>query len=597
MATSNWQHISYCCELMFALAPRSILDVGMGFGRWGILAREVCDIWRQRVFTEQWQVQIVGVEAYGKLVRDYHRTFYNEIIVRDAAEVLEEADRCFDLIILGDVLEHFPREEGERVLELALAKAYYTMLAVPLGEGWEQEDTYGNPYERHQSKWRPADFARLDPVCRRYFRDPWWRLHGVYLFPSTRLDTHAYWQSRSADLHAPTYPEVWNLYPECRPRSLVRTLRTFLHSHPRLEAVARAGYHGLHGLKGRLQGRPSGRPRLLRGVAVQWQVRRPDVPVLAAAPPDWFGVTTSTCSNFPNVLLAPGHDADWEALAAEIGQRGFSTVVLSGWPVGFARLARALRRADPSTRLLSHYHGSFPQNSNAYTLESFKRLLAMYRDGLIERVGFAKAGMAETLGRLGVEASYLPNRVDPPARVEHRPAGSPRKVGVFVRDLLIKNAHAQFAVAFMLPDVEVHGNLFPDLSYFPHGVRTIAHGDLPHERFLDLLAQMDLCLYVSLSECYPMLVIESLIRGVPCLTSHTHEILAYDEDLARRLIVDAPDNPAAIAEKAEAALADREALGRRCEAYALEMNRRAEAALNEFVGFPLYPRSIQGGPP
>jgi hypothetical protein len=99
MATSNWQHISYCCELMFALAPRSILDVGMGFGRWGILAREMCDIWRQRVFPEQWQVQIVGVEAYGKLVRDYHRAFYNEVIVRDAAQVLEGAARCFDEIV------------------------------------------------------------------------------------------------------------------------------------------------------------------------------------------------------------------------------------------------------------------------------------------------------------------------------------------------------------------------------------------------------------------------------------------------------------------------------------------------------------------
>jgi hypothetical protein len=75
---------------------------------------------------------------------------------------------------------------------------------------------------------------------------------------------------------------------------------------------------------------------------------------------------------------------------------------------------------------------------------------------------------------------------------------------------------------------------------------------------------------------------------VPCLTSHTHEIFQHDPVLGKALIVSALDNPAAIAEQAEQVLADREALGRRCEAYAQELNRRAEALLNEFVGFGLY---------
>jgi phosphoglucosamine mutase len=40
---------------------------------------------------------------------------------------------------------------------------------------------------------------------------------------------------------------------------------------------------------------------------------------------------------------------------------------------------------------------------------------------------------------------------------------------------------------------------------------------------------------------------------------------------------------------AERVLADREAIGRRCAAYALELNRRAEALLNQFAGVALYP--------
>jgi glycosyltransferase involved in cell wall biosynthesis len=112
---------------------------------------------------------------------------------------------------------------------------------------------------------------------------------------------------------------------------------------------------------------------------------------------------------------------------------------------------------------------------------------------------------------------------------------------------------------------------------------------MPYGEFLELLGGMDLNFYVSLSECYPMVVAESLIRGVPCLTSHTHEIFEHDRELGELLIVPAHDNPVAIAEQAERVLADREAIGRRCIAYALELNRRAEALLNQFAGVALYP--------
>lgn len=34
MGTSNWQNLSYCVELIRKEAPSSVLDIGVGFGRW-----------------------------------------------------------------------------------------------------------------------------------------------------------------------------------------------------------------------------------------------------------------------------------------------------------------------------------------------------------------------------------------------------------------------------------------------------------------------------------------------------------------------------------------------------------------------------------
>ena len=589
MATSNWQHISYCCELLFALAPTSILDVGMGFGRWGMLAREMCDIfWRGNVFPAQWKVRIVGVEAFARLVQPYHSAFYDQVIVRDALDVLREGQQ-FDMVILGDVLEHFPRAQAEEVLALSRQEAYYTMLCVPLGPGWEQGALYGNPYEAHRSRWDHRDFVGLRPICWRFFRDVIGRRHAVYLFPSTHRDGRAYWQGRTQDLSVATYPEVGNLYRGEGWQGLVPALRRRLRRHPRIEAVARKAYHVLRRARGHAGPAPAPAAPRPAELPLAWEVKEPSTPVLAVVPPEWFGVTTSTRNNFPNLLLCPGEAPGPDHAAAQIAEKGFSTVVFSDVPPAFEAMARQIKARAPQTLLLVHYHGSFAQNAQPKTNLSFRRAMALARDGVVDRIGCAKAGMAEVLQAMGVRACYLPYRVEPPAPVAHHPARSPRRVGVFVRDILRKNAHTQFAAAAMLRDVEIHANDVPDLSYLPNRPPIVAHGEMPYGEFLELLGGMDLNFYVSLSECYPMVVLESLIRGVPCLTSHTHEIFEHDRELGELLIVPAHDNPVAIAEHAERALVDREAIGRRCVAYALELNRRAEALLNQFAEVALYP--------
>jgi hypothetical protein len=311
--------------------------------------------------------------------------------------------------------------------------------------------------------------------------------------------------------------------------------------------------------------------------------------VLAVVQPESFGVTTSTRNNFPNLLLCPHRCPKPEQVAEEILAKGYSTLVFSDALKAYDRIARAIKSRSPGARLLIHYHASFAQNAQPEIRAHLHRAVSLVRDGVVERIGCAKAGMEAVLQANGVPACYLPYRIEQPAHVDHHPARSPRRLGVFVRDILRKNAHTQFVAACMIEDAQIHANELPDLSYLPSPPPVIAHGNLPYERFLELLGEMDLSLYVSLSECYPMIVVESLIRGVPCLTSRTHGIFDHDPELGRMLIVDAHDNPMAIAERAEQVLADREEIGRRCEVYALELNRRAEAALNEFLSYELYP--------
>lgn len=90
----------------------------------------------------------------------------------------------YDLIYMGDALEHFPKERGWEMLDkLALHATGYLLLAVPLGEEWEQGEVFGNPHEAHLSVWTFDEFAPfveaqelMDNPANRGF-------HGMFLIP------------------------------------------------------------------------------------------------------------------------------------------------------------------------------------------------------------------------------------------------------------------------------------------------------------------------------------------------------------------------------------------------------------------------------
>ena len=89
--------------------------------------------------------------------------------------------------------------------------------------------------------------------------------------------------------------------------------------------------------------------------------------------------------------------------------------------------------------------------------------------------------------------------------------------------------------------------------------------------------------YVSLVECYPMTVLESIFSGVICVTSNTSVIFDDVPELREALVVPHHDSPAAIAAKLCSALERRETLIPRAQAHLVELNTLAEQRWKEFL--------------
>jgi SAM-dependent methyltransferase len=153
-----------------SITPFSILDVGCGNGKWGMLIREYLDgCWYGRRYENKdtWKVHLVGVEPFGRYITDVHRYHYDRIIYRDIWEAIEEEelkDERFDIILLSDVIEHMIQGEGLKLL--SQLKKYLKLTGIILlstpTQFFPQGKVDGCEWEVHKCLWSEDDIKMLD---------------------------------------------------------------------------------------------------------------------------------------------------------------------------------------------------------------------------------------------------------------------------------------------------------------------------------------------------------------------------------------------------------------------------------------------------
>jgi len=130
------------------IQPRTVLDIGIGIGKWGALVREYTDIWCRRLTRAEWQTKITGVEIF-EAYRNPLWELYDTIIIADIRNLLDQLP-AYDAILFFEVLEHLPVEDGQRILQWASAHSrnlFFSFTNSP------QDTAFGNEAERHISTW------------------------------------------------------------------------------------------------------------------------------------------------------------------------------------------------------------------------------------------------------------------------------------------------------------------------------------------------------------------------------------------------------------------------------------------------------------
>lgn len=99
-----------------------VLDVGPGFGEYAMHIRDLIP-----------DMHITGVEVFEPYVERFAlKDKYDDLIVSDIEDYFDSSSDVFDLIIFGDVLEHFSNQRALRIFNKAKYRSKFVFVSVPL---------------------------------------------------------------------------------------------------------------------------------------------------------------------------------------------------------------------------------------------------------------------------------------------------------------------------------------------------------------------------------------------------------------------------------------------------------------------------------
>jgi len=314
--------------------------------------------------------------------------------------------------------------------------------------------------------------------------------------------------------------------------------------------------------------------------------------------PRWRGVANATRCLFRQTVPIPAtatqHPDDVDAAKIATYARillasGVRHFVISGGDNFYFSLIQSVLQQDPGIRFDLVWHGNYVQMGDQRDWGLFWQWLRAHQDGLITRIGVTKSGFDELLRQLRVDVVCLPQFL-PIDRERPRPTRVADVAGIWLSgsSSYRKPAHAMIASVKVMPSFYLMG-----AGLGSEGLTLVSALDVPflhvfedpisYERLQREIPNTAVSLYVTISECSPMLPVESFALGVPCLIGPSSHLFRDHALLREMLVVDEPYNPGLIADMAAAAAARTDDLLAAYDHYNQEIEVQARDALTRFL--------------
>ena len=325
--------------------------------------------------------------------------------------------------------------------------------------------------------------------------------------------------------------------------------------------------------------------------------------IAAIAVPKWRGVFTATQKIFRHVVPCP---RDPNASPSEISAQEIDAMVerilrspvrhwfISGGDVELLQIVKRTRDQDPNKRFYLLFHGAFLALGMTLDRKILMTWVEAARQGEIDGILTVKRGMNRLCQALGVRSAFLPlhyPEMRKPMVSEARAADRDRKnLGVWL-SRGDDPRKACPALPYALRGVDgivfngsgINWDLATLVRRMGIAIDYISCDPIPQKQLAIIMGRMDLNIYITASECSPMIPLESLALGVPCLMGPVTYYFDDDEYLRDRLVVSDITDPLMIRAHVLRALDERDQIIASYAAYQMTHTGETDRILEKFV--------------
>ena len=304
----------------------------------------------------------------------------------------------------------------------------------------------------------------------------------------------------------------------------------------------------------------------------------------------WLGVTSATTELFDSMVdLGEIHSQkDIKRIGDSIISKNIKQIVFSSFAIGWKDLAEYLKSMKPSIKIKSFWHGSHSQILDGYGWARNIEIIKLHKEKKIDVMGTCKKSLLNFYKSEGYNASFITNKVTTEKEKNNHKDNKKIKIGIYAAkcDDWRKNMYTQLAavslienaIIDMVPLNETAVNFCKSLGVEIEG----EWNSLPREKLLKRISKNNLNLYITYSECAPMLPLESMEKGVVCISGNNHHYFQNSE-LEKYIIVNDETDVIEIKEKIINAIKNEKKILKLYDSFSSNNKNEAKNELKEFL--------------
>lgn len=259
----------------------------------------------------------------------------------------------------------------------------------------------------------------------------------------------------------------------------------------------------------------------------------------------WLGTASSTKELFQNTIDCGEifYKKDIANIKDAIFGANIKKITFSAFADGWDKLVKEIKKARPNIQINVLWHGNNSQILDSYGWKMNRRIIKLYENGKIDNIASCKKSLAEYYNRIGIKTYFLTNSVNiKPKKQQSKSHNKTIRVGIYAAKCSDwrKNMFSQIAAVGQIKNAIIDMvPLDPAAQDFAQKIGVKIEGSikpLSRKKLIERMAQNSVNLYVTFSECAPMLPLESMSVGVPCLTGDNHHYFK-DQKLEEYLVV------------------------------------------------------------